>query len=303
MPETVWLNGRFLDRADARVSAFDASVQHGVGLFETMLAAHGRVFRVERHLARLARSAAELGLSDSLKTAPLAELIENAVERSELAEGEARARVRLTLTGGDLNLLAAQRSQPIDPTLLIVVSPATVYPAEMFERGVGVLIPDAKAGRHDPTASHKTLNYWWRLRALQQAAAAGMGECLILQHSNHLCGGAVSNVFLVKHGRLFTPAARGESAEESGATGASPVLPGITRAAIVEIAAAQGIQCERALLSIQDVLAADEVFLTNSSWGVLPVTRVEGHSVGTAKPGAITMSLRARWLAATRDEA
>ncbi len=323
MAETVWINGRFVDRAAASVSAFDSAFQHGVGLFETMLATQGRVFRLERHMARLARSAAELGLNRSLKSALLAELVEDVVSHSHLAEGTARARVRVTLTAGDLSLLrpvparstheadgASQRpaagsppptipADPPNPTLMIVASPATAYPAEMFTRGVGVVVPDARASRHDPGAGHKTVNYWWRLQALREAAAVGMGECLVLSDTNHVCGGAVSNVFLVKGGVLSTPVARGE---EAGNAPRSPVLPGVTRGAVFDLAGEAGLSVERRVIDINQVLEADEVFLTNSGWGVLPVVRIEGHVVGAGVPGPVTMKVRGLWERAVQDE-
>lgn len=309
MPETVWINGKFVDRAAATVSAFDSAFQHGVGLFETMIAAGGRVFRLERHLARLARSAAELGLNRDLKTALLAEVVEDVVSKSRLAEGDARARVRVTLTAGDLSLLRpvpagaeppnAPPADPPAPTLMIAVTPSTQYPAEMFTRGVGVMVPEARAPRHDPHAGHKTVNYWWRLRALREAAAVGMGECLILSDTNHICGGAVSNIFLVKSGALLTPHARTDAAEPGAP---SPVLPGVTRGAVIELAGEAGLVVERRVLDINSVLEADEVFLTNSGWGVLPVVRIEGHVIGAGGPGPVTAKIRAMWERAVREE-
>lgn len=301
MPETVWLNGHFLSRDEAHVSAFDAGFQHGVGLFETMLAAgpDGRVFHLHRHLERLDRSARELGLTDSLKPRALAELVETVVARSELSDDSRRARIRLTITGGDLNLLSSTGRSPVDPTILIVVQPATMYPAEMFSRGVRVLVADAKANPLDPFAGHKSLNYWWRLHELQRAAAARAAECIVLQVTNHVCGGAVSNLFAVKDGALLTPIARGE--EESGAL-PSPVLPGVTRSAVLDAAGLMRLGCSRRLLSISDVMDADELFLTNSSWGVLPVTHVEAHAVGAGAPGPITLGIREKWLDMVRNE-
>jgi branched-subunit amino acid aminotransferase/4-amino-4-deoxychorismate lyase len=170
----------------------------------------------------------------------------------------------------------------------------------MFTRGVGVVVPAARATRHDPGAGHKTVNYWWRLQALRQAAAVGMGECLVLTDTNHLCGGAVSNVFLVKDGTLLTPIARGEEAENASN---SPTLPGVTRGTVMEYAAEAGIAVERRVLDINHVLGADEVFLTNSGWGVLPVVRVEGQVVGAGTPGPVTAKCRALWLKATSEEA
>lgn len=313
MPETVWINGKFVSREEARLSAFDAGLVHSVGLFETMLAApiagdegatQGRVFRIHRHMERLDASARTLGLSDSLKIRALQELVEHVVERSGLlspAENEpARARVRLTVTGGDLNMLSNSGRGPADPTVIIAVQPATRYPAEMFERGVAVRIADARANPLNPFDGHKTLNYWWRLRELQAAAAQHAAEALVLQVTNHVCGGTVSNVFAVRDGALITPIARGE--EDPGAV-PSPVLPGVTRGAVLDIAQALRIGVSRRLVTITDVLDADELFLTNSSWGVLPVTQVEGKAIGSGLPGELTRTISARWNELVREEA
>ncbi|MEC9372713.1 MAG: aminotransferase class IV, partial [Planctomycetota bacterium] len=273
----------------------DAAVQHAVGLFETMHARRGSVFRIRDHIARLARSARELGLSEAIRERPLAQAVQLAVQRSELE----RARVRLTVTGGDLNLLASTGKGPSDPTVLIDVQPATDYPDEMFTRGVAAAIADQRANPLNHFEGHKTINYWWRLRALQSAASRGAGESIVLQVTNHLAGGAVSNIFLVKNGSLATPIAHTE--EEQGAMH-SPILPGVTRRTIIELADRMGVGCAKRMLSVDDLLDADEVFLTNSSWGVLPVVRVEASEIGDAKPGELTMDLRRKWSAAI-DEA
>ena len=299
----VWLNGKLMTRDEARVSAFDAGFQHGVGLFETMHAtmtdAGPRVFRIEQHLARLRESASSLHLTESLRTPALAEAIEHVVEQTGLVTAEADARVRLTLTGGDLNLLQRGESQTMDPTILIAVTPAVVYPREMFDRGVLITIADTKANPLNPHEGHKTLNYWWRLRELQTASAKAAAEALVLQVTNHVCGGAVSNLFAVVGGSLVTPLARGE--EEQDAV-ASPVLPGITRKAIIELAASRGIGCDKRLVSVPEILDADEVFLTNSSWGVLPVRAIEAKTIGAGQPGPVTRDLRAAWLQAMQTE-
>jgi branched-subunit amino acid aminotransferase/4-amino-4-deoxychorismate lyase len=303
MPDTVWVNGRFVTREEARVSAFDAGVLHGVGLFETMLATplagdesatRGRVFRIHRHMERLERSARTLGLTDALKVRALQELVEHVVERSEITKtGPARA--RLTITGGDLNLLSSTGQGPTDPTVIISVQPATNYPPEMFDRGVRGAIASARANPLGPDEGHKTLNYWWRLRELRAASAKGCAEAIVLQVTNHLCGGTVSNLFIVNGGSLLTPTARGEEERLGGEHLPCPVLPGITREAIIEAASQAAIGCEKRLVTIDDVLDADEVFLTNSSWGVLPVIAVEAKPIGPGKPGPITRRLRERW--------
>lgn len=300
MPDVTWINGEFFETDAARISASDAGFLHAVGLFETMLGAHDRVFRIERHLARLITSAQDLRLADSLRPAPLAEAVQLALDRSGYAQGNRRARIRLTITGGDLNLLRSDRQSPADPTVMVTVTPAFAYPERMFTEGVGMLIASAKANPFDPTAGHKTLNYWWRLSALQEAARAGMGEALIVQATNHIAGGAVSNIFAVRGSSLVTPMARGE---EPGGAMSSPVLPGTTRASIMEFAEERGIRTERRLVTIADVLDADEVFLTNASWGVLPVVGIEARTISDGAPGPTTRALHDRWLTAVRDEA
>lgn len=302
---SVFLNGKLLDRDEARVSAFDAGLQHGVGLFETMDAtgpgdpegdpAGVRVRRLEEHLDRLSDSAAALGLSEDVRTGPLGDAVKLVVARSGLT----RARVRLTLTGGDLNLLQSTGRSKHTPTVLIQAQPSTAYPEAMFERGVAVCIADAKANPLDPTAGHKTINYWWRLRELQRAAVKGAGEAIVFQVTNHVCGGCVSNLFVVKDGTLITPIAQGEEKSKDGKVAMpSPVLPGVTRGEIIEIAADMRVGCDRRMLSIDDVLDADEVFLTNSSWGVLPVVKVEAEAIAGGTVGELTRTLRERWLRA-----
>ncbi len=321
---TVFLNGAFLDTpGQARISALDAGLQHAVGLFETMLAVRGRAEPVVlglEHVQRLIESASALGLSHDLREAALYEALVETFRRSGLE----RARIRLTITAGDLNMLArgtgALPPHPADPTVLIVAQPATPYPARMLEEGVLVSIAETRANPLNPLESHKTLSYWWRLRELQLAAAKQAGEALVFSVANQLVGGCVSNIFLVKSGTLHTPPARGDDAAPRNAdplTNPPPpppsppsttakseppsaVLPGITRQWAMHTAAGRGMLTQRRPLTINDLLAADEVFLTNSSWGVLPVVRIEAHTVGTGLPGPITRQLIEDWAAETR---
>ena len=329
---TIFLDGAFSDAATAKVSALDSGLTHGVGLFETMLAvrdardARGvRVIHLHEHVARLAGHALELGLAQALRRDALAEaVLRTALRELDAAPPGARARVRLTLTGGDLNML--QRSPegtpaappPPEPRVLIVAQPATSYPRAMLERGVGVAIADLKLNPLNPFEGCKTLWYWPRLRELQRAGVRGFAEALVFQVTNHLAGGCVSSAVLVKGGRLILPIARGEEQPEepmeiegaplpapSQAPKAapdgrpvlpSPVLPGITRRWVLDWADDELIEVERRMVTIADVLDADELLLTNSSWGVLPVTRVEGKPIGpSGTVGEFGRRLVAAW--------
>ncbi len=290
---TIFLNGEFIDEGDgAMVSAFDAGFTHGVGLFETMGARRNdageiEVVRLLDHIDRLGESARQLRLTTELRRPALAE----AVKRTAQKCGLDRQRIRLTITGGDLNPLSAARQGQAgahDPTILIVAQPATTYPQEMYEQGVAVALADLKVNPLDPMSAHKTLNYWGRLSALQQASAKGAAEALVFQVTNHLAGGCVSNAILVKDGQVFTPVVRGE---ESPGGLPSPVLPGVTRAEVLDGARRHGIETTSRMLTIDDVLSADELMLTNSSWGILPVVRVEAQNIAGGTVGDVTKKL------------
>lgn len=287
---TTWVNGSFVEPSDASISIFDAGVQHAIGLFETMLARNGRVFRPLAHLNRLAGSASELLLTESLWTEPLAEAVQAAVDRSGFTD----ARVRLTLTGGDLSGLQSDGRSRQDPTIAITVQPATQYPPPFFEQGILVTVADGRLNTLSAMAGHKTMNYWERIQTLQLAGSRGASESLWFSISNHLASGCVSNVFLVREGTLMTPIARGE--EPEGAALRAAVLPGVTRAAIIEIAESRGLDVERKMLSYDDVSRADEVFLTNSGWGVLPVVSVEAKPIAGGEVGPVTRALRESWI-------
>lgn len=337
-----FLNGEFLDPADARIAALDAGLQHGVGLFETMLGGVNAggggigtggawVMMLDEHLGRLADSARELGLSSKLQTGALADAVLATVERAGRDEGHgegARMRVRVTITGGATDTLKAARTPPgqaaaqppaeRQATVLVVASPASVYPPGMIEHGVLACVADSKANPFNPCEGHKTLNYWWRLRELGLASAKGAAEGLVFSVMNLLCGGCVSNAFIIKDDEVLTPVARGEearAAKESAEPAAllpgagaglalpSPVLPGIVREWAINELAGEGVVVRRRGLTINDVLSADEVLLTNSSWGVLPVVRVEGALVGAGTPGPMGRMLADRWQTAIEQAA
>lgn len=284
-----YLNGQFQDINTASIPLMDAGFQHSVGIFDTMQAFNGNVFKLDAHIQRLMNSAKALGLASNLRSQPLTEAVKLTLKENNLSD----ARIRLTLTGGNLALLNNPQSddQPQhQPGIYIVPSLPTVYPESFFTNGITVTIADAKTNPLDPTAGHKTLNYWWRLQSLAAASTLGAGESLCFTVANHLCSGMVSNVFTVKDGNLLTPYARGE--EPEGALPA-PVLPGITRATVLELAKQLNIPTHTKLMDISHLLDADECFLTNSSWQILPVTHIEQQPVANANVGPITTQLMA----------
>jgi branched-chain amino acid aminotransferase len=254
----VYLNGRLVDERRAVVSALDRGLLYGDGLFETMRAYGGRVFRLDQHLARMARSAKALRIPFDVKP--------DAVTKLLRANGLADAYVRITLTrgvhGGDLGLDTGAR-----PTQIIQARAFHAYPPRLYRRGMKVALADAVRPSRSAAGRHKTLSYIENLLARDAAKGRGFDETLFLDDRGFVAECATSNLFWAKKGTLFTPAA------------SMNILPGITRAAVIEIARADGVKVKEGRFRLAELKRADEVFLTNSLMEVMPVREVAGKRI------------------------
>ena len=268
MDEKVFLDDELILSSQAKVSVFDGGFLHGAGLFETMRAYAQKVYRLDEHLDRLLHSAKELAIPVAGNKDDLHDAVVQTLKANELSE----ARLRLTVSWGDL------RSEP-KGTILITASQLQLYPAEFYSKGMTIVISDSKVESSNPVARHKSTNYLARLLALRKAQQLKAGEALWFTESNHLAEGCISNVFLVKDNKLLTPSL------------AEPILPGVTRAAVLELAKAENVAVDEQALTIEELIAADEVFLTNSIMEIMPVCQVEKHAVGNEVPGPITKQL------------
>jgi branched-chain amino acid aminotransferase len=287
----VWLNGKFLEEADASISVRDTGFLHAAGVFTTMRSYNGMVFRLAQHLARIRASSQALFIplqhDDETLTAAVAEIL----SRNSLTN----ARLRLTITRG----LARQdplHGLHLEPTVLLTAADLEPYPPDYYARGMTVIVIDEqKLNPYDLQAGHKTLNYFSRLAALREANRRAAGEGLWFNVHNYLQSGSISNVFVVKDGAITTPPSPAELLDPALAQAMpypkSSVLPGITRQAVLECATKLGIQTQLAAIAIDDLLDADEVFLTNSIMGVMPVCRIERRAIGDDKPGPLTRKL------------
>lgn len=277
----VYLNDKLVNGAAASVSIYDAGLLHGVGLFETMRAYGGKVFCLEEHLSRLFASVEKLELPVTQRREEMAEAIDQALRANKLTE----ARVRLTVTSG--TILSAEQNRPLQSTLIVTAGQFVPYPSEYYQRGMTVVISPFKQNGEEATAGHKTLNYFPRLRALQVAQKAAAGEALFFTTTNRLAEGCYSNVFLVKDGTLITPSLD------------TPVLPGIVRQKVIELARENDIEVVERECVIDDVMGAEEIFLTNSIMELMPVGRIERHAVGRERPGPVYQQLRDAYLRLT----
>ena len=268
--EKVFLNDCLVDNDKAFISASDSGFLYGSGLFETMRSCNGVVFRLEDHLERLFKSAGVLSISISCDK----KFITDAIYQTLAANNLADARLRLTITGGSMCEQGERRS-----TLLITATDFPPYPAEYYKKGVMVVLCPFRQNTSDPIYGNKTINYFSRIMGLNQAHQKGAAEALWFTLDGRLAEGCVSNVFFVRDSKLITPAV------------GTPVLPGIARKTVCEIAAANSIELVEKDLSIDDLLGADEVFLTNVIMQVMPINSVEKHTVGDGSPGPVTMKL------------
>jgi len=194
------------------------------------------------------------------------------LEANELRD----ARIRVTATVGSIPRPGAETSQTGSPTRLITANAVQAYPSDLYQHGMRVCICPYKQNPSDPLAGHKTLAYLPRLMALRDAAEKKCHEALWFTSDHRLAEGSVCNVFLVRDGVIRTPPA------------ATPILPGTVRRAVIEIAAAGGMELSECGIDIDALLSADEVFLTGSVLEVMPATAIEKHQVGSGVPGAIT---------------
>lgn len=289
----VFLNGNYVEESAASISVRDTGLLHAAGVFTTMRAYSGKVFRLADHLQRLRRSCDHLFVPLQFKDDLLIEAAGEVLARNKLQD----ARLRLTVTRG----AAAQdplHGLRLEPTVLLTAVEFEAYPAEYYQRGMTVtVLNEQKLNPYDIQAGHKTLNYFSRLTALRDAAQRGAGEAMWFNVHNYLQSGSISNVFLVKSGRLLTPPTPEELLDKALAAAVpyprSATLPGVTRRLVFELAEREGMAVNPAALLINDLLEADEVFLTNSIMGVMPVCRIERHAVGNDKPGPLTMRLAA----------
>ncbi len=274
MNQTVWLNGAFVSADEARIGVYDGGWLHGAGLFETMRAEGGKVFRLAKHVGRLCASAEKLIAPVDVDALPGQGAIGELLERNGLRE----ARVRMTVTAGDM-LQAGQAGDGVRHTVCVTVSKLAGYPKPFYEKGVSVAISSYRQLKVDPLAGHKTTCYLPRLMALRDARGVGCEESLWFTHEHMLAEGSISNVFVVKGGVVKTPGLD------------TPVLPGVARGAVLELCQEMGIVVEEGSVTIDELLDADEVFLTNVIMCVMPVTSVEKRAIGGDEPGKLTKRL------------
>ena len=270
----LYLNGRLVPADRAYVPALDHGLLFGHGLFETMRAYQGKVFRLDDHLARLLHAAEELGISLSGEWDTLERAIHATLEANHLRD----ARVRLTVTAGP------GPGTPIfpntgQPTILISVTPLSQEIAARTALGYTAVIAPRLRSSQAALVHLKSTSYLENLLARAEAVRSGADEALLLNDHRCIAEGAMSNVFFVIAGKLRTPS------PDCG------LLRGITRQVVMDLAQALSIDVEAGCLVLEDTMQASEAFLTSSVLEVMPLIGVDGKPVGAGRPGEVTRLL------------
>jgi branched-chain amino acid aminotransferase len=288
---TAWLNGNLVDDDEANVSLRDTGLLHAAGVFTTMRARNGRVFRLERHLRRLRQSCEALFVPLQFSDADLASAVDDVLARNDLSD----ARMRLTVTRGQ-STQDPLHGTHLTPNCFVTATELAPYPANYYAQGMTVMLNDEqKLNPYDHQAGHKTLNYFSRLAALREAVRRGAGEALWFNVHNYCESASVANVFAFTDGALTTPPTA-EDLRDPAVAAATPypkscVLSGVTRGAVLDLARSMNVPVRIGPLDVNTILAAKEVFITNSIMQVMPVGRIEQHQVGDQTPGPVTAML------------
>lgn len=257
MRDLVWINGALVEAEEATVSAFDHGLTVGDGVFETIKAIDGRAFATGRHLARLRSSARRLGLTVPLDDGELRHAIAAVLSSSD----HPLARVRVTVTGGPAPLGSERGSA--DPT--VIIAAAELRPPEASSAVCVVPWPRNQRGA---LAGVKTTSYAENVVALAAARERGCSEAIFETTDGFLCEGTGSNVFIATDGRLRTPPL------------SSGCLAGVTRELVLEVTDAV-----EDPIPMEELLAAEEIFLTSTGRGVQAVHRIDERSL---EPGPLT---------------
>ncbi|RIL08220.1 MAG: branched-chain-amino-acid transaminase [Proteobacteria bacterium] len=280
----VWIDGAIVDAADARIPVLDHGLLYGDGVFEGIRAYGRAVFRLDDHLTRLATSARAIGL---VLPKPLAEIRE-IVLGTLRALGRDDAYVRLVATRG-VGALGVDPTTCPQAGLFCLAAEAVIYPPEKLADGLDLVTVSVRRPALDAVDPQvKSLNYLNNALAKQEAKARGADEALLLNAAGTVAEASVANVFAVSGRALATPP------PTDGA------LAGITRRSVLEVARQQGFAPLERSLSRVDLLGADEVFLTGTGAGVVPVRSLDGQPIGAGEPGPAFARLRAAFLALTK---
>ncbi len=284
---TIWIDGKYYDRETAAISVFDHGLLYGDGVFEGIRAYSGRIFRLDAHLDRLYDSAKAICLDVPLKRPEMEAMVAEAYAKSKMKDSY----IRLVITRGpgDLGLDPRTCSRP---TVFCIVDTIRLWPQDRYDRGL-VCLTAATPISHKENLSPriKSLNYLAHILAKIEGIAANVDEVIMLDSAGYVAEGSGMNLFSVSDHTVRTPPPY------------SGILRGVTRDAVLELAHEAGYATSEIPQNRYDLYTAEEVFLTGTAAEVIGVTKLDGRTIGSGSPGAVTRDLATRFKAlATRGD-
>lgn len=272
----LYWNGQILPESAVRISPFDHGFLYGDGIFEGIRAYRGRIFKLTEHLDRLFASAQSLMLPIPLTRDQLGQALVDTVRANDLHD--AYIRLIVSRGPGDLGLDPAHCPEP---TMIIIADHIQLFPTALYEAG----LPLASSALRRPSGDVlnpqvKSLNYLNSVLAKIEAGQRGVPEVILLNQWGHVVEGTGDNVFIVRDDGLVTPPR------------SAGILPGITRAVVMEIAGTYGWSVREDNFTLHELYNADECFLTGTAAEIIAAVSCDGRRIGTGKPGPVTQALR-----------
>jgi branched-chain amino acid aminotransferase len=281
----IYIDGQFLDEANAKVSVFDHGLLYGDGIFEGIRAYNGRVFKLKEHIDRLFYSAKAILLNIPLSHAEVMRAVVDTCRQNGIRDGYIRLLVTRGVGGLGLNPNRCKK-----PSVIVIADKIQLYPAEMYERGLDIItVPTVRNLHSALNPAIKSLNYLNNILAKIEANNGGCEEAIMLNSEGYVSECTGDNIFIIKDGQMFTPPL------SAGA------LYGITRGVVMELARLSGLPVSEPNLTRYDMFNADECFLTGTGAELIPVVRIDGRVVGTGKPGQVTKDLVTKYKALTHS--
>ncbi len=285
MPEFVYINGSLVLEEEAKVSVFDRGFLYGDGVFETMRSYSGHVFRLEKHLSRLFGSLKTLKINIRFDPPALEKAVYDTLRANSLSE----AYVRLTISRGEGPL----GPSPVgceSPKVIIIARKFEPYPAISYEKGWRAIVVGTRQNASSPLSQIKSCNYLNYILAKMEAISRGVNEGILLNAQRYVAEASASNIFLVDDGAIATPSVR------------DGILPGITRQVILEIATSMGIKAVERKITLDELFACQECFLTNTLMEVMPLVEIDWRQIGSGKPGSLTAKLHQAYKELVKEE-
>lgn len=275
----IYLDGKYVDESEAKISVFDHGLLYGDGVFEGIRIYNSRVFKLDEHLKRLYDGAKVLMMSVPIEIDELRDAVLETVRRNKLVDGY----IRLVVTRGvgDLGLNPTKCPKS---TIFIIADTIKIYPDEIYKKGMKVVTVSTRRNHIEALNPRiKSLNYLNNIMATLEVNRTDAQEGLMLNTDGYVTECIVDNLFLVEDGIIVTPPT------SSGA------LKGVTRDTVIDLATEAGYVVEEKKLTLHDVYVCTESFLTGTAAEIAPVTVVDERKIGDGNPGPITVDLMERF--------